>query len=188
MNKINENIIICGIVKDCGNKISFNVNLAHETGKQFQDYTIVIYENNSSDNTKEELNKFKENIIILSEDIDITTKEKFAIWAYTKITGSDHPCRVEMISNARNKVFNEINKTSYDKYNYVIWIDMDSNGWDIHGIIDSFRKKDLWDVVYSNNDNDYYDLYAFRNDEFLFGPEIIGDIFWKNMPKIFHKK
>jgi len=184
--KINENILICGIVKNCGNKIRLNLNLAIKTGQLFNDYKIIIYENNSTDNTKEELQKFtgieNENIIIISEDIDIPNKEHSQIWSYTEITGSDHPCRIELISNARNKVVAKINSEKYDKFNYVIWIDMDSNGWDINGILDSFNKKDVWDVIYANNPKNYYDMYAYRSQNFLFGPEIIGEHFWNNMP------
>jgi len=184
--EINENILICGIVKNCGNKIRLNLNLAIKTGQLFNDYKIIIYENNSTDNTKEELQKFtgieNENIIIISEDIDIPNKEHSQIWSYTEITGSDHPCRIELISNARNKVVAKINSEKYDKFNYVIWIDMDSNGWDINGILDSFNKKDVWDVIYANNPKNYYDMYAYRSQNFLFGPEIIGEHFWNNMP------
>jgi hypothetical protein len=186
MVKINENIIICGIVKNCENKIKQNLDLAIATGNCFNQYKIVIYENNSSDNTVAELNKYSDNnnIIIISENIDISKKENFVIWSYTEITGSDHPCRIEMISNARNKVLNEINNDNYSDYSYVIWIDMDSSGWDILGIIDSFNKKDLWDVVYSNNKVNYYDIYALRCETYPFGPEIIGEYFWLNLPRI----
>lgn len=77
-------------------------------------------------------------------------KKTSKIWAYTAVTGSDHPCRIEQICDARNKVPDVINKPDYDTYTYVIWIDFDSDGWEIQGILDSFAKKDEWDVVYAN--------------------------------------
>jgi hypothetical protein len=183
MNKINERVLICGVVKNCGDKINHNINLAIKTGEIFNDYKIIIYENNSTDNTKEELNKFTDNskILIKSEDIDLNDRNNFKLWAYTKITGSNHPCRIEMISNARNKVIDEINKSEYNQFSYVFWIDFDAHGWDIYGIIDSFNKKNMWDVIYANNTNIYYDMYAFRGGKQLFGPEIIGDLFWNSL-------
>lgn len=186
MNKINESVLICGVVKNCGNKINFNVNLAIKTGEIFEDYKIVIYENNSTDHTKQELNKFilNPNIVIKSENINVEEKSDFKLWAYTEITGSSHPCRIEMIANARNKILDEINKDEYNKFTYVIWIDMDSNGWDLNGIVNSFYKKEVWDVVYANNPKHYYDMYAFRGGKFLLGPEIIGEFFWKNLSVI----
>jgi hypothetical protein len=186
MNKINESVLICSIVKNCDKRLNLNINHAIRTGEIFKDYRIIIYENNSTDNTKEELNKFNNNskFIIKSEDIDLKNKTNFDLWAYTKITGSDHPCRIELISNARNKVIDIINTSDFNDFSYVIWIDMDSNGWDINGIINSFLNKQAWDVVYANNPQNYYDIYALRNQQFCFGPEIIGELFWNQLPFI----
>lgn len=184
MSKINETVLICGIVKNCDKRLNVNINHAIKTGEAFQDYRVIIYENNSTDNTKKILTNFKNNskFIIKSEDIDLNNKENFDLWAYTKITGSSHPCRIELISNARNKVVDEINNSEFNNFSYVIWIDMDSNGWDINGIIHSFLNKHSWDVVYANNPHNYYDLYALRDKRLSFGPEIIGDLFWTQLP------
>ena len=184
MNKINETVLICGIVKNCDKRLNSNLNHAIRTGEIFKDYRIVVYENNSTDNTKQILNNFKSNskFIIKSEDIDLKNKTNFDLWAYTKITGSDHPCRIELISNARNKVIDIINTSEFNNFSYVIWIDMDSNGWDINGIINSFLNKQEWDVVYANNPQKYYDIYALRDERLCFGPEIIGELFWSQLP------
>lgn len=190
MNKIDTNVIICGVIKNCSNTLQQNIDLAIETGELFHNYKIIIYENNSTDETKYILdtNRTNSNIHIISEDIDPEyIKKTSRIWAYTEITGSDHPCRIEQICNARNKVIDEINKPDYDIYNYIIWIDMDSDGgWKMKGIKDSFDKKEQWDVVYANgirskNNLNYYDLYAFRSPDYLYGPEIIGEHFWNNL-------
>ena len=122
----------------------------------------------------------------MSEDLsEQYIKEHSKIWTYTSVTGSDHPCRVEQICNARDKVLCKINKERYDKYEYVIWIDMDSNGWDIDGIINRFTHKG-WDVMYANGleNNHYYDLYAIRHSSSLFGPEIIGETFWQTLKPV----
>ena len=186
MNKINETVLICGIVKNCDKRLNLNINHAIRTGEIFKDYRIIIYENNSTDNTKQILGNFKSNskFIIKSEDIDLKNKKNFDLWAYTKITGSDHPCRIELISNARNKVIDIINTSDFNNFSYVIWIDMDSNGWDINGIINSFSNKQAWDVVYANNPHNYYDMYALRDNKLCFGPEIIGELFWNQLPNI----
>jgi hypothetical protein len=185
MNKINESVLICGVVKNVGNGLLMNMNQAIETGEMFQDYRILIYENNSTDNTKEILQKYSlhPKIVIQSEDLDLKTKSNFKLWAYTEITGSNHACRMELISNARNKLVDEMNREKYDDFGYVIWVDLDSNGWELNGILDSFQKKEEWDVVYANNPNHYYDMYAYRGTNHLFGPEIIGELFWINMPR-----
>lgn len=180
---ISENVIICGVVKNVGFKLKSNIDHAINTGKNFLKYKIVIYENNSTDNTKDMLKLYSsnENIKIISEDIDgLQLRENNKLWTYTEITGSNHPCRSEHISNARNKLIDEINKPEYDSFNYLIIIDFDSNGWEINGIIDSFNRKDNWDVIFGNS-NPHYDYCALRTDFFLFGPELIGESFW-NLP------
>jgi len=186
----NLNIIICGVVKNCRLKLDNNIRLAIETGKLFNTYKIVIYENNSTDGTKEVLQNYKSNpyFKIISEDIDYDKiKSDSKIWTYTEITGSDAPCRIEQICNSRNKVIEEINSAEYERFNYVIWIDLDSNGWLPQGIINSFYQSDKWDIVYANgidNNKNYYDLYAYRGQNQLFGPEIIGEVFWTNMRQL----
>jgi hypothetical protein len=185
MNRTNA--IICGVVKNCADKIDANMNLAIKTGEQFNAYKLVIYENNSTDKTKELLKKYK-TAKIISEDIDPETIRKTSqIWSYKEITGSDHPCRIEQIANARNRVIDEISKPEYDEFTHVVWIDLDSNGWSIEGIGNSFLQTTQWDVIYANGINPnrtYYDMYALRtlaNPDLCFGPEIVGEHFWKNL-------
>ena len=182
------NAIICGVIKNSVDKLVANMNLAIKTGEQFNMYKIVIYENNSTDGTKDLLKKYEtnQNIKIISEDIDPERiKETSRIWSYKEVTGSDHPCRIEQIANARNRVIDEIVKPEYDNFTHVIWIDLDSSGWLIEGIGDSFAQSAPWDVIYANGINPnhtYYDMYAFRGLEHLcFGPEIVGEHFWNNL-------
>jgi hypothetical protein len=62
---INENVLICGVVKNCEDKLDFNIKKSIETGKLFKNSHIIIYENNSEDTTKNLLNKYKDNPILL---------------------------------------------------------------------------------------------------------------------------
>jgi hypothetical protein len=169
-------VIICGVVKNVEKIIESNIQHALLTGSHFEKFKMVIYENNSTDNTKQILNKYSEHIKIISENINVN-KENSKIWAYTEVTGSDHPCRIEQISNARNKLLHEINQPMYDEFTHVIMIDLDSNGWNISGILDSFKLIHEWDAIFANSHN-YYDYYALRTPQTPFGPEIIGERFW----------
>jgi hypothetical protein len=185
---INETILICGVIKNAEKYISKNIDLAIETGNLFLNYQIIVYENNSTDSTKNILKNYEKNekIHVICEDIsDEIIKQNSRIWAYTEITGSDHPCRIEQISNARNKLIEHINEQKFETYTYVMWIDLDSEGWDLNGIVDSFDKKNDWDVVYANGinryNNKYYDMYALRTSDYIFGPELVGEYFWKNL-------
>ena len=178
-------VIICGIVKNVDKTIELNLRKAKELGIFFEDYKVVIYENNSTDNTKKILKDYSSNKIkIIMEDINIK-KENSNIWAYTKITGSDHSCRIENISNARNKVIEEINKEIYNDFNVVIWIDLDGRGFDIESVVESVNIVFNENKILFANSRPYYDYYALRtcDDSYLFGPEIIGEIFLSRLNK-----
>ena len=182
--KINKNILICGVIKNVVNQIGTNIQLAIKTLEYFNKGKIIIYENNSTDGTKQILESisksklFDDKLKIISEDIDLNN---CIIWSYKEITGSDHSCKIEFISKARNKVIDEFNKTEYDDYEYIIWIDFDALSWEIDGIIDSFNRKENWDVLFGNTNGDYYDYFALRYQEQLFGPEILGEYFWSKV-------
>jgi len=174
-------VIICGVVKNVERVIEPNIRHALETGSNFEKFKLVIYENNSTDNTKQILNKYATNpdVRIICEDIEgFDKKENNTIWAYTEVTGSDHPCRIEHICNARNRLLAEINKSEYDEFTHVIMIDLDSKGWSIPGILNSFKLPHEWDVIFANSPS-YYDYYALRTSFFPFGPEIVGESFWR---------
>ena len=55
---IPHKIIVCGVVKNVEKYIQINIDNCIETGKLFEDYKIIIYENNSTDNTKNILSKY----------------------------------------------------------------------------------------------------------------------------------
>lgn len=185
------NVLLLGIVKNVGNVIVNNISNMFSTLGNFNKSKIIIYENNSTDNTKQLLKSLHhDQLIVISEDIPKETRETSKVWAYTKITNSDHSCRVEQISNARNKLIDEINKPEYDEYDVVVWIDMDFNNIKMNNIGKLTEEvKNNKKLVLVGNSPRYYDFYALRmninssNKEMnsLLGPEIIGDIFWKNM-------
>lgn len=182
------NVIICGVVKNAGNKLEQNIEHALQLGKKCDSYKIVIYENNSTDDTKTILNSYAQhpNCVIISEDIaDDVIKNNSKIWAYTAITGSDHPCRIEQISNARNRLIDEVKKDAYSEFNYVVMIDFDAKYFFKDGILHSLNlvKENRKRVIYANS-TQYYDYYALRSkhsDFNLFGPELMGEHFWKIM-------
>ena len=182
------NVIICGVVKNAAANLNNNIKLAMQLGSKCDKYKIVIYENNSTDTTKQILQTYKSNnnFEIISEDIEADTiKRDSKIWAYTAVTGSDHPCRIEQIANARNRLIEEIKRDTYLEYDYVVMIDFDAKFFLYDGIVNSLFlvKENRKRVIYANS-IDYYDYYALRSphSEFnLFGPEVMGEFFWRKM-------
>ena len=98
-----------GTVKNVEPYIKKILENIKECGKKFNDYCIIIYENDSSDNTRKILYENKEhNYYYIFED-NITELR-----------------RTMRISNGRNKILDKINEINYNNYyTYMINIDMD---------------------------------------------------------------
>ena len=114
----------------------------------FKNTKIIIYENDSTDDTLEQLNKFKNifnniEIIILSEK---------------NITGT----LTQRISHARNSILNYIS-TKNLKPDYIINIDMDDIllEFKCDSILQPFKDNLNWSMVGGNSEI-YYDMWALR--------------------------
>ena len=147
-NVFNLNVIITGV---CRNISQFIFNSFHKfvyLTLYFKNTKIIIYENDSTDDTLEQLNKFKNifnniEIIILSEK---------------NITGT----LTQRISHARNSILNYIS-TKNLKPDYIINIDMDDIllEFKCDSILQPFKDNLNWSMVGGNSEI-YYDMWALR--------------------------
>ena len=147
------NVIFGGTVRDSEKYIKENLDNIEKCGKLFNSFKVVIYENDSKDNTRKLLNdNKKDNYIYLFED-NIT-----------------EPLRTVRLANGRNKVLNKIRELNKDnKYQYMIIVDLDDrtvSGNFINTIYTNFLYDD-WDVLTGNQSDQYYDLWALRMINFL---------------------
>lgn len=174
---INKKIIICGVCKNVEKGLNLRMEKIIETGKLFDDYRVVIYENNSSDNTCKIINSFVEiepRIKFISEILEDEFIKETSIGKEWNGNGS----RMERISLARNKVLKEINKDEYTNFDYVFWVDMDITSWSPERLIELSKKDSIWDGVFGNGCDShgvYYDIYALRDSVMPFGPELLKD-------------
>ena len=51
-----KNILICGVVKNAENRLTKNILFCKKLGSYFDNFKMIVYENNSTDNTKKILN------------------------------------------------------------------------------------------------------------------------------------
>ena len=56
VNKIKKNVVICGACKDVDLELPKTINIIKKISDLFENYKIIIYENNSLDDTKIILN------------------------------------------------------------------------------------------------------------------------------------
>ena len=118
----NKKIVFCGLARNCAKQLENNISLLNRLGSYFKDYKIVVYENNSTDNTKKIIQKF--NIDLIGED-DNESFEKGV-----------SESRIKRMANYRNKCLDWI-KDKYSSYDYVLLIDYDINTFSIDGILNS---------------------------------------------------
>ncbi len=161
-----------------------------QIGSLFEDYRIVIYENNSNDRTVDILRKWKRGnsrVYVKSEKLPYSTLD--AIIVNHKKDGTFfHP---ETIARARNLVLDIVMSDAYREFPYVIWMDMDFKFPPrFEGITEAFETDREWDAVFAygiDPPGTYWDWYAFRNATYPIGSELLGDYWWY-MPKSFSLK
>lgn len=154
-----------------------------DLGLRCKEYSIIVYENNSTDNTMEELLKlYKEykclHIISEQKNFDILRGRVHHTW--------DHkPSRIYNIVYGRNCLLSKAKESIYDDFDVVVMFDCDVQSMDVEeGFIDAFQNYDAWDALFAfGTDNGsptkIYDLYAHRDyDRYKFGPEVMGDAFY----------
>jgi hypothetical protein len=160
------NVIFVGTVRSVEKYMKRALENVDTCGKKFNDYAVIIYENDSSDKTREILQENKkDNYHYIFED---------------NITESRRTMR---IANGRNQILDkikEINENQY--YNYMIVVDMDdiNDSGTFVDTIDTCFKYDpnQWDVLTGNQTTNYYDLWALRKKGIIEGD------FWGEVNKI----
>jgi hypothetical protein len=148
--------VICGITKDDAAVLPLTIARIEKTGSFFRDYRVIIYENDSRDNTLDLLEKWaaaNPRVKILTESISGT---EIMQWS-----------RTEKLAHFRNRYLQLIKEDKeYATFDFVIVADLDlKGGWSNDGIATSFARTD-WDMVaansigYHNLRRTYYDTFA----------------------------
>jgi len=167
-------VVICGVTKDDGAILPLTMARIEKTGGLFRNYRVIIYENDSQDNTPDILKQWQTvnpRVKIITESI-----------ADTPLMGIT---RTERLAFFRNRYLQHIRESGeYADYDFVIVADMDlKGGWSNDGIATSFAHSG-WDIVagnsigYHNLRKSYYDIFALRPKTILntgFVYKIIGD-------------
>jgi len=147
------NVIFGGTVRNVEEHIKQNLENLDACGKRFKSYSVIIYENDSTDSTREILNNHKkENYYYIYED---NVKEE---------------SRTKRLAHGRNLVLakaKELNKNN--DYNFLILVDLDdrtTSGKFIDSIETCFLYDD-WDMLSGNQSDSYYDIWALRKKNFM---------------------
>jgi len=165
----NKSIIIGGTCRDVAEYIESIILHIDDCGKKFMNYHVVIFENDSSDSTRDKLNALKKsNYTYIFED-GLAKKQE---------------SRTIRLEHARNQVLKTVMKiNNTNAYDYLLLVDMDnvnSKGTFVKTIdrcFDPSIKYKSWDVQTANQYTNYYDRWALRI------PKIFNFDCWKKIIK-----
>ena len=156
--------VICGLARTLGDKLDNTIELVEATGQKFSDYGVVIFENDSADDTAAKLKEWAS----LSPRVDVhSQKLGTKHWPATRELG-----RMADLAAYRNHCRKRALELFAD-YDYVIVADTDLFGWSIDGIANSIGHND-WDFMGSVSwakgklgNWVHYDVWAFRNPDYM---------------------
>ena len=172
----NYKVILCGCTCNSGNYIYNHLLSLVRLGQYFTEYAIIVYENDSTDDTLQKLKKFNE------------IKHNFYYISETNVANNiknNIRKRVQIIARGRNMLLNEINER-FNDYDLMIMTDLDNvlNNFDTSCIDDVFKYDiNSWDVLTANCLNRYYDIWALRISLNVWDPLIHEPIWTKEMKK-----
>lgn len=146
------NAIFAGTARNVEKYIEKNLDSIDKCGAKFKNYIVIIYENDSEDNTRNILIKnFKHNYYYIFQD-NIT-----------------NPNRTIRIANGRNLILDKvrtINSMSNNMYDYLVMLDLDDvneSGTFVNSIEECFKiDVQIWDGLMGNQSDKYYDIWALR--------------------------
>jgi hypothetical protein len=171
----NTKIIFCGLCINIEDKVESIKKRYENLGNYFYDYRVVIFENDSTDNTRDLLkNVSKENNKFILIDCPDVLDCK-----YRTIQAKDHgvfsDMRMKKMVTYRNKLLHYI-KNNYNYFDIICMVDLDITGpIDVDGVAHSFGKYDSWDCISAYGLNGitltagqpyYYDFIAYKDDKY----------------------
>ena len=161
-----SNLAICSIVRDCEKSLLKNIPIIEELRTKFKNSQVIIFENDSIDNTKSILKKWSEESINTIVKCDNFNKKTIPINDLNGVNKYFSEPRISKMSSYRNQYLKLLNSLKFD-YDYLIVIDLDIEKIFKDGIAHSFGLIDQWDVVTANGysyspslKKRYHDTYA----------------------------
>ena len=146
-----DKIIITGLCRSVEPYISATISNMEKVASLFKEYVIIIYENNSNDNTRDILLEWKSNnnnVHLILEDDNLD------------------PIRTNRLAHGRNQLIKYCEEHGFmDEYPYLLMMDMDDIGsqpdFPYQNIPICMQDLDTWDVLCGNTG---YDVWALRSN------------------------
>ena len=186
-------VVLGGIVKNIESNIASIFKFIFQLKQVIPSLEVCLYENNSTDKTKEILNELQKYLDYVSVKCENYPEEFF--FSFPAKTFKNEGCRIHKIAFARNKLLEMIKEKNVGNED-IIMMDLDIKIIpDVNVIADILQQMNTnkeTHVLFANGiqgNGHYYDGYEFRSKHLPFGPEILGESFWSDthMGKIQNK-
>ena len=184
-NMARSTVVICCIVRDCGDALQANIPQIEELRKKFRDSRVIIVENDSKDNTKEVLSNWLKSttgLTVISHDYHVNPLPVKKADQTPSTFFTRH--RIALMAGYRNQYLDAIEKLDIVP-DYMIVLDADVDSFSLKGVCNSFGQPIRWDAITANGIGVirayggmyryyvYYDAYALRKSE-EFRPQTIN--------------
>jgi hypothetical protein len=153
---------ICGTVRNCGKYLNNIFKIMEQIGRVFEDYKIILYYDNSNDDT---LSKLQNYSLLNNKMIYYVNTEEMLKY------------RTHRIAKGRNKCL-ELMRQNYNDYEYFIMIDCDDRcNYNINlNILKNYLNRNDWDGLSFNHPAGYYDTWALSKRPFVLSCHHFKDI------------
>lgn len=172
---LNASVLFAGIAHEVAGNLPAVIASVEAIGSHLADYAVVVYENDSEDNTVSQLRAWSRRnprVHVVSERLNMVSAVE------CERSPSCGKSRTAQLAVYRNKLLDLALDSHFAAFPFVAMIDLDMKcGWFADAVLDSLERAD-WDVVCANGvagpERYHYDRFAFRNDRFPSGPNEVG--------------
>lgn len=160
MEKYSCNLVICGLVRNAAENLQRNLARLDVLRPRFRSFKVVIYENDSTDRTKEILTEYAS----AREDVFISTADHNE----DPLAGGPFSLhRIDLMARFRNQYLKKLHE--YTDTDYVAIIDLDVYSFSVEGFLNCFKETGNWDMRSAFGSNYvayslrpvFYDIYAY---------------------------
>ena len=148
------NCCFCGPIKNCAPYLNKVFNNIEKLGSLFDDYRIIVFYDQSTDNTFQKLLEYKKK------------NPRFDFYVNKKTVST---FRTHRIAQARNYCLDQI-REKYSDYPFFIMMDFDNvNCKNVNSdVLKKYVNRDDWDGLSFNTHGGYYDIWALSIKPFYF--------------------
>jgi hypothetical protein len=179
---VTPRVFMGGLIRDSEQTLDRVLGFIDEAYERLPGLGAYVFENNSGDRTPQLLAEAASSRRHLSVRTEVWDLDEFREASKAR-TWDNKPCRLELISEARNRLLDWMREDGFSPGDRVVIVN-----WDfpepppLDPLVRAITEMpEGADAIFANGVGQtgrYYDLYELRTREHPLGPELLGDRFW----------